>query len=97
MMPKHLLDSHTSVGVKVARDFRTTKSSDNKNPMIIASTAHYAKFEFSSDEGCLPKYPEDHIGINKCKNNPVVHFERLEASLDAIIHYLKDFLLSAFP
>ena len=92
----YMLDPHTAVGVKVAKDFRKINLRENKQAMIIASTAHYSKFEFSLDEGDLPKYPGDHIGINRCKDNLIVHSELLDANLDEIISYLKTFLVSAF-
>ena len=92
----YMLDPHTGVGVKVAKDFRKAKSINDKKKMIVASTAHYAKFEFATDEGQLPQYPRKHIGIHECKNKAVVHSARLEATLNVIIDYLNEFLSSSF-
>lgn len=59
-----ILDTHTAVALKVAREF------EEKNiPMVIASTAHYAKF--------APAILE-YLGENFDANTPEEMFERLE-------------------
>lgn len=107
-----ILDTHTAVAVKVAREFRKKQSqnsenSQNSRKMIIASTAHFAKFApalskiltIQGDEKCL--FPEIeklspraemHPDLKNVFEKPILHTDSVPAEYSAVVEKIKTFV-----
>jgi threonine synthase len=100
-----LLDTHTAVAVKVAREFE-----EENIPMIIASTAYFAKFApailkylgedsdekhpekmFQSLENIAPRM-EMHPDLRNIFSKPIIHTDTVTAEKDKVIQKIVEFI-----
>ena len=93
---KYLIDPHTSVAIKVAKEFQRKST-----PMLIASTAHYSKFVDECKEvweqiKVEVKQPAKHEGIEACKSKQIVHQEIIGADYEGICAKLESFVTDYF-
>jgi threonine synthase len=62
---QRIVDPHTAVGVHAIRRFREAFSSDSAVPMVLASTAHWAKFPGPILRALEPDHPLlEHLAID---------------------------------
>ena len=91
----YVVDPHTSVGLVVARRFRSSR------PMVVMSTAHYSKF-MSDVEECINQPetaildPPQHPGIQACLAKDVIHKEEIQPNLQDLILLVKHFVSNTF-
>lgn len=94
---KYMIDPHTSVAVKVAKELQV-----DEKPMLVVSTAHYSKFveecndileEIGQDN---IKIPSPHEGIEECKSKEIIHDIVLDADYDQVCEMLTKFAQEYF-
>ena len=87
---KYMVDPHTAVAIKVAKEFK-----DASKPMMVTSTAHYSKFVEECEDIYLREKiekPTLHEDIEKCKDKGVVHDDCIEANYDSVCHEVTKFI-----